>query len=137
MTTKKPTTTTAPRAEYATKEPTELIMQFCDWIEREVGITLDADARRAVYLGSALRGDFQKSPANQARLAEQVERVAAEKVARAERTAARAAKAAAPKPAKVEKPKTKSAPAPVTKGKAPVVPSRRRPLPTPKVEVEA
>lgn len=58
MATKK---TTAPRAEYATKAVTPLIQEFCDWIEREVGVKFDADARRAVYLGSALRTEFQKS----------------------------------------------------------------------------
>lgn len=58
MSTKKPT---APRAEYAAKPVTPLINEFCDWIEREVGVKLDADARRAVYLGSALRTEFQKA----------------------------------------------------------------------------
>lgn len=58
MATKK---TTAPRAEYATKSITPLMREFCDWIEREVGVKLDADARRAVYLGSALRSEFQKA----------------------------------------------------------------------------
>jgi hypothetical protein len=57
MPAKKPT---APRAEYAAKTVTPLINEFCDWIEREVGVKLDADARRAVYLGSALRTEFQK-----------------------------------------------------------------------------
>jgi hypothetical protein len=56
MATKK---TTAPRAEYAAKSVTPLMNEFCDWIEREVGVKLDADARRAVYLGSALRTTFQ------------------------------------------------------------------------------
>ncbi len=58
MPTKKPT---APRADYAAKPVTPLINEFCDWIEREVGVKLDADARRAVYLGSALRTEFQKA----------------------------------------------------------------------------
>lgn len=59
MTTKK--STTAPRAAYAEKPVTPLINAYCDWLEREVGIKLDADARRAVYLGSALRTEFQKA----------------------------------------------------------------------------
>lgn len=59
MITKK--STTAPRAAYAEKPVTPLINAYCDWLEREVGIKLDADARRAVYLGSALRTEFQKS----------------------------------------------------------------------------
>jgi hypothetical protein len=59
MTTKK--STPAPRAAYAGKPVTPLINAYCDWLEREVGIKLDADARRAVYLGSALRTEFQKS----------------------------------------------------------------------------
>lgn len=54
-------TNTAPRAEYSTKPVTPLMNEFCDWIEREVGVKLDADARRAVYLGSALRTEFQKA----------------------------------------------------------------------------
>lgn len=53
----------APRAVFATKPVTPLMQEFCDWIEREVGVKLDADARRAVYLGSALRTEFQKANA--------------------------------------------------------------------------
>lgn len=52
---------TAPRADYATKPVTPLMHEFCDFIERETGVNLDADARRAVYLGSALRSEFQKA----------------------------------------------------------------------------
>lgn len=52
---------TAPRVSFATKPVTPLMNEFCDWIEREVGVKLDADARRAVYLGSALRTEFQKA----------------------------------------------------------------------------
>jgi len=133
MPAKKPTT--APRAAYADKPITPLIDSFCDWIEREVGVKLDTDARRAVYLGSALRGDFQKSPANQRRLTEQAERIAAEKVAREQRKAERADKAAA-KVEAAEPAKRKSAPA-SARSKASPTPSRRRPLPTPKAEVEA
>ena len=59
MTAKK--STNAPRAAYAEKPVTPLINAYCDWIEREVGIKLDADARRSVYLGSALRTEFQKA----------------------------------------------------------------------------
>lgn len=58
MPAKKPT---APRVEYATKPVTPLMNEFCDWIESEVGVKLDAAARRAVYLGSALRTEFQKA----------------------------------------------------------------------------
>ena len=58
MPTNKPT---APRATFATKPVTSLMNEFCDWIEGEVGVKLDADARRAVYLGSALRTEFQQA----------------------------------------------------------------------------
>lgn len=118
---------TPPRAAYAAKEPTELIIQFCRYLTEQTGYEVDP---LSVYLGSALRGDFQKSPENQSRLAEQAERIAAEKVAREQRKADRAAKAAAPK---VEKPKRTAAPA---RTKAAPAPQRRRPLPTPKAEVE-
>jgi len=123
MPAKKPT---PPRAAYAAKEPTELIMQFCHYLTEQTGYEVDP---LSVYLGSALRGEFQKSPENQRRLAEQAERIAAEKVTREQRKSERAAKAAAPK---VEKPKPTAAPA---RSKAPA-PQRRRPLPTPKAEVE-
>lgn len=57
-TTKKPT---APRAAFAAKPVTPLMHEFCDWIEREVGVKLSPEQRRAVYLGSALRTAFQKA----------------------------------------------------------------------------
>ncbi len=88
MPTKKPA---APRAEYATKTVTPLINSYCDWIEREVGVKLDADARLAVYLGSALRTEFQK--------ANRAEKDAAVPAKRAPRKAAPKPAAVAAKPA--------------------------------------
>ena len=90
MPTKKPA---APRAEYATKPVTPLMQEFCDWIEREVGVKLDAEARRAVYLGSALRTEFQKANAAAKQTAPSVP------AKRAPRKAATETEAVAAKPA--------------------------------------
>lgn len=117
MATKK--TQTAPRAEYlANLKVTPVIEEFARYIESECGIVLSERERVVLYLGSALRGDFQKSPGNQARLSEQAKRVAAEKVAREKRATERAAKLA--QPAQKSTPTKKAEPV-----KAPV---RRRPL---------
>jgi hypothetical protein len=118
---------TAPRAEYlANLAVTPVIDSFADWIEQETGTTLTERERVVLYLGSALRGDFQKSPANQRRIAEQIARVAAEKAARQKRAAERAAEPVKPQPATKKAPAKKAA-----RVKAPV---RRRPL---KVEATA
>ena len=86
------------RAEYLAKlVVTPVIDSFADWIEQETGTTLTERERVVLYLGSALRGDFQKSPANQKRIADQVARVAAEKAAREKRAAERAAKPVEPR----------------------------------------
>ncbi|QEO08802.1 hypothetical protein [Protaetiibacter larvae] len=117
MAPKKPTT--APLAHRVPAEPTALILDYCRWLKEQTGYDVDP---MSVYLGSALRGAFKKSPGNQKRLAAQAERIAAEKVAREQRRAERAAKVEKPK---VEKPK----PAPKGKAtKAAPAPSRRRPL---------
>jgi len=92
MPSKKPA---APRAVFATKPVTPLMQEFCDWIEREVGVKLDADARRAVYLGSALRTEFQKANAAAKQAAPTV-------------PAKRAPRKAAPKPAAEVAPKPRA-----------------------------
>lgn len=121
-TTKKPA---APLAQYATKTVSPLINDFANWIESEVGITLSERDRLVLYIGSSLRGTFQKSPSNQKRIDEVNARVTAEKVARAQRAAARAEKGAKPEPAN-----PKSRPAAPAKD----APKRRRPV---KVEADA
>ena len=112
-TTKK--TTTAHQASLATKPITPVMEAYVAWIKEQTGYDVDP---MSVQLSGILRGAFQKSPGNQARIAEANARVAAEKVARAQRAAARAEKVTEPEPAK---PKSK----PATPGKD--EPKRRRP----------
>lgn len=96
--------TTAPKlARYAEVEASPVIQAYCDWIEQETGRRPDA---WSVYVGSQLRGTFQKTPANQSRLAAEAKARAARDAAKAVRKAEREAKAAekatpvpAPKPA--------------------------------------
>ncbi len=76
-------------AQYADRKPTLLINDFADWIEREVGMTLTERDRHILFVGSSLRGTFQKSPDNQKRIAAADARLKAEKEARIERAAER------------------------------------------------
>lgn len=128
-------------ARYAEKNVTPVIDLYADWIEQEVGITLTAKDRKILYIGSALRGEFQKSDLNQDRIATRKEEIEAEEQAREERRQERAEKRAAKEtaakskstaPAKKTAAASKSAPAKKTgktSGKtAPA--SRRRPAPT-------
>mgnify|MGYP001581982967 CR=1 FL=1 len=94
-------------AKYADEEraiPT-VINDFVDYLKETTGYDVDP---RSVYLGSALRGQFQKSEGNQKRIADRAAEIEQEKIdrakraeeraaAKAEREAARAAKAAEPK----------------------------------------
>ena len=95
MTTTKNSKTTAPLAHRVPGEVSDLINTYAEWLTTETGYTVDP---MSVYLGSQLRGTFQKGGANQARLAQAAKnRVAQDAVkakARAEREAAAAAKAA-------------------------------------------
>jgi hypothetical protein len=95
-------------ANYAEKDVPPVIQEFVDWLKKETGAKIDA---KSVYLGSALRGTFQKSDENQKRIAArkkelEQERLDAEKrreeraAAKVERDAAKAARAAEPKVAK-------------------------------------
>ncbi|UYL85336.1 hypothetical protein SEA_HAGER_43 [Microbacterium phage Hager] len=118
-----------PRANYAEKAIPTVIQNFVDYLTEQTGYEVDP---RSVYLGSALRGEFQKSPENQKRIADrqaEIEREAEERAKRAEeraakkaeREAAAAEKAAAAKEAK-SAPKaaaTKAAPAKTAAKKAP------------------
>ncbi len=120
-----------------------VINDFVDYLKETTGYDVDP---RSVYLGSALRGQFQKSEGNQARIAARAAEIEQEKIdrakraeeraaAKAEREAARAAKAeekaaaakeekAAPKAA--AKTSTK-APAKAASAKAAPATTRRRP----------
>lgn len=53
-------------AAYADKPVTELMEEYAAWLTAETGYKVDP---RSVYLASALRGTFQKSEYNQARIA--------------------------------------------------------------------
>lgn len=111
-------------ARYVEQEPTSMQEFFADWLTQKTGYKVDV---RSVILGSLLRGKFQKSAENQARLAEnaaareaEAEEREARRAARAEKKAEREAaskeKAAAPK--KAAKPAAKKA-APARKTAAP------------------
>ena len=106
-------------AKYADEDRTipAVINDFVDYLKETTGYDVDP---RSVYLGSALRGQFQKSEGNQARIAARAAEIEQEKVdrvkraeeraaAKAEREAARAAKASEPKTEKAEKAPAKTA----------------------------
>ncbi|WNM69117.1 hypothetical protein SEA_MORTYSMITH_40 [Microbacterium phage MortySmith] len=115
-----------PRANYAEKAVPTVIQNFADYLTEQTGYEVDL---RSVYLGSALRGEFQKSPENQKRIADraaEIEREREERAAKAEERAAKKAereaaakeKAAAAKEAK-SAPKASTAKAPAAKTAAP------------------
>lgn len=98
-------------ANYAGKNVPTRIQEYAEWLEKETGYAVDL---RSVYLGSALRGTFQKSDENQERIASRADEIVAERAAREEarvqraankeaRAQERAAKAEADKVAKAEK----------------------------------
>ena len=130
-------------AKYADEERAipAVINDFVDYLKETTDYDMDP---HSVYLGSALRGQFQKSEGNQKRIADRAAEIEQEKIdrvkraeeraaAKAEREAARAAKAAEPKTEKAEKaaPKTATAKAaPAKKAaatKAAPATTRRRP----------
>lgn len=85
------TSQTAPRfAHYATKEATPTMQAYADWLTRETGYAVDV---QSVLLASWLRGEFQKSEDNQARIAEAASAREQAKQERAERKAEREASA--------------------------------------------
>ncbi|QGH73993.1 hypothetical protein SEA_HIDDENLEAF_42 [Microbacterium phage Hiddenleaf] len=111
-----------PRANYAEKAVPTVIQNFADYLTEQTGYEVDL---RSVYLGSALRGEFQKSPENQKRIADraaEIEREREERAAKAQERAAKKAereaaakeKAAAAKEAK-SAPKASTAKAPAAK----------------------
>lgn len=84
------TTKKAPaQAHYASKDITPVMRDFIEYIERETGYKVDP---MSVQLSSLLRGSFQKSPANQKRIAAQKANAAKEPVRRLAKPAAKAGK---------------------------------------------
>lgn len=128
-------------ARYAEKEVTPVINLYGDWLEEEVfGSPLSERDRQILFVGSALRGAFQKSDTNQNRIASRKDEIADEAEARAARAeeraakreareAARAERAAAPKKSAPEKTsaKTASKSAPTKSAPAKAGTTRRRP----------
>lgn len=94
-------------ANYAAKEVTPLITAYAAWLEEQTGYKVDP---LSVYLGSALRGTFQKSEGNQKRIADRAAEIEVETKAKAALKLAAAeaayAKATTPKP----EPKAKAVP---------------------------
>lgn len=125
-------------ASYVERKVPTRIQEFADYLERETGYAPDL---RTLYLGSALRGTFQKSEENQARLKARQEELAAlreeraakraeREAAKADRAAARAAKADEPvaeKAAKAPAAKAPRAAKAATDKAAAAKPARRRP----------
>lgn len=136
-------------AAYVEKAIPSRMQEYADWLTRETGYEVDP---RSVYLGSSLRGTFQKSDENQERIAaraQEIEEQAAAKeqrkldraAAKEEREAERARKAEEREAAKAAKAaEEKAAPAkktdaskPAAGKKAPAktaakaAPTRRRP----------
>lgn len=109
-----------PLARYAEIEPTPLQQSFADWLKTNIGYEVDV---QSVSLATSLRGEFQKSPENQADLKARREAAAEAKAAKEQRIADRKAKAAEeaakPKVAKaakvVEEAEEEEAEAPVAK----------------------
>lgn len=133
-------------AAFVEKQVPERIQEFAEWLTRETGYEVDL---RSVYLGSSLRGTFQKSDENQKRISARAAEIEQEKIdrqtareeraaAKEKRTAERAAhangeklapKTAAPKaPAKTAAKTTARKPAAAkTTTKATPATTRRRP----------
>ena len=132
-------------AAYVEKAIPSRMQEYADWLTRETGYEVDP---RSVYLGSSLRGTFQKSDENQERIAaraREIEEQAAAKeqrkldraAAKEEREAERARKAEEREAAKAAKaaeeksaPAKKTASKPAAGKKAPAktaAPTRRRP----------
>jgi hypothetical protein len=96
MTTTKKTSNPAPLAHRVPAEVSATIHEYSLWLSEQCGVKIDP---LSVYLGSQLRGTWQKSAERQAELAAEAKaraaRDAAKAKARADREAAAAAKAQA------------------------------------------
>jgi len=92
MTTTKNSKTTAPLAHRIPAEVSPVITAYAEWLTEQTGYKVDP---MSVYIGSQLRSTFQKSPANQKRIADAAKDRAARDAAKAARKAERAAVAKA------------------------------------------
>ncbi|MDJ0335357.1 hypothetical protein QMG83_08990 [Salinibacterium sp. G-O1] len=121
MTTTKNNKTTAPLAHRVPTAVSATIQEYTAWLEGQTGVKIDA---LSVYLGSQLRGTWQKSAERQAELADaaaaRVLADAAKAKAKAAREAAAVAKTAEPK----DKPVAKAAPKAAPKKVAPKRPTK-------------
>ncbi|MGV8881128.1 MAG: hypothetical protein ACOH19_03160 [Rhodoglobus sp.] len=75
---------TPAQAHYGQKAITPVMVEFIKYLEAETGYKVDPIS---VQLASLLRGRFQKSPANQTRLAEKAAAVETARKSRSERAA--------------------------------------------------
>lgn len=111
-------------AKYADEERAipAVINDFVDYLKETTGYDVDP---HSVYLGSALRGQFQKSEGNQKRIAARAAEIEQEKIDRAKRAEERAAAKAEREAARAAKAEEKAAApakekaAPKTAAKAP------------------
>ena len=107
------TSNPAPLAHRVPVEVSELIATYSAWLEEQTGVKIDP---MSVYLGSQLRSTFQKTPANQKRIADEARARAKREAEKAARKAEREAEAAEPKPeAEPKKVEPKRAPRRPTK----------------------
>lgn len=111
-------------ASYADKTITPVMADFSEWIEAQTGYKVDP---MSVQLGSALRGQFQKSDFNQERIARRAEERAAEEQAKLDRAAAREEARAAKEAAKAERAAAKAAAPAKTATKAPAKTATKAP----------
>ena len=113
-------------AKYADEERAipAVINDFVDYLKETTGYDVDP---RSVYLGSALRGQFQKSEGNQARIAARAAEIEQEKIDRVkraeERAAAKAEREAAKAPAKTATTAAAAKAAPATTRRRPARPA--------------
>ncbi|WMI33141.1 hypothetical protein SEA_RIKSENGUPTA_45 [Microbacterium phage RikSengupta] len=99
-------------AAYADKNIPTRITEFVDFLKRETGYDVDP---RSVYLGSALRGTFQKSDENQERIAARAQEIVEQREAREARAEERAAKKVEREAARAAKAEEKAAAAKAAK----------------------
>lgn len=87
-------------AMYADKDIPPVIQEFVEYLKAETGVDVDA---RSIYLGSSLRGAFQKSEGNQKRITERSTEIEQEKLDRAQAVKDRAERKVAKEAERKEK----------------------------------
>lgn len=117
--------TTPALAHYADKEVTPVIAAYTAWLEEQTGYKVDP---LSVYIGSQLRGTFQKSEGNQKRLAAVQAATEAEAQAKAARKVEREQAAKAKAAEKAAAPKAMAAPKATTKKPAPKATPKAKPV---------